>query len=379
MISFARAVWMLPRAPQAPARVWRDWALVVVLTVVALLEAALRSEVVWLWPSLLLELGLIATLLWRRTHPGLVAVVAFGSTAAFDIVRQVVGVPPTDLYTFSFMLIVLYALARWGSGRELLLGGAIFAASAIRSFGLGAGLPEDLIGGTAVVAIPITLGAVIRYRATVRTERLEQVRLRERERLARDLHDTVAHHVTAIALRAQAGLATATVDALSAAEALRDIESEASLTLREMRSLVGVLREEGTALCSPGAGADELRALASSGGALPVTLDISGDLDSVPAPVATAVYRIAQESVTNARAHSDGATGVTVLVTVQTGWVRVRVHDDGRASSRRSQAPAGFGIVGMTERADLLGGTCTAGWDAAGGWTVTAALPVGAA
>lgn len=366
MRSFIRAAWTLPRAPGAPRRVWRDWVLVAVVTAIALLEAALRfGAVMWLWPSLVLELVFIALLLWRRTHPGLVALIVFGSSAIYDTVRLMAGLGATDLYTFGFMLIVIYALARWGSGRELILGGALIVLSIVRSFAFG--LPTDVIGGSAVVAIPITLGAVIRYRDAARLTRLEHVRLHERERLARDLHDTVAHHVTAIALRAQAGLATN-----DAAAALRDIEAEASHTLREMRSLVGVLREVGGELAPTATSVETL-----AGGTPPVTVSVNGDLDSVPAPVATAVYRIAQEAVTNARRHAEGATAIAVDVAVAAASIRVRIHDNGAVSTRR---PAdGFGIVGMTERADLLGGTLTAGWDASGGWTVEATLPVGAA
>lgn len=361
-----RAAWALPRAPGAPRRVWRDWVLVSLLTTIALLEVALRyGSVVWLWPSLIMELAFIAALLWRRTHPGLVAGIVFGVSAVFDSVRLLAGVGPTDLYTFGFMLIVIYALARWGSGRELILGGVLIVLAIARSFAFG--LSTDVIGGSAVVAIPITLGAIIRYRDAARITKLEHVRLHERERLARDLHDTVAHHVTAIALRAQAGLATN-----DAAAALRDIEAEANLTLREMRSLVGVLREVGGQLAPT---ATDIQTLA--GGTPPVRVAVTGDLDSVPAPVATAVYRIAQESVTNARRHADGATAIEVDVAVAAASVTVRIHDDGATSTRR--ATDGFGIVGMTERADLLGGTLTAGWDAEGGWTVEATLPVGAA
>jgi signal transduction histidine kinase len=85
------------------------------------------------------------------------------------------------------------------------------------------------------------------------------------------------------------------------------------------------------------------------------------------------VYRIAQEAVTNARRHARGATRIDVKVSIAGERVRLTVHDDGAAGSA---GEPGYGITGMTERAELLGGTCSAGRDPEGGWTVTAELPV---
>ncbi|MGO7983298.1 histidine kinase, partial [Rhizobium johnstonii] len=162
-------------------------------------------HVVWLWPTVALELVVIPTLLLRRTHPGLMLVVAIGATTVLDAVRLFSGVPPTNLYTLAFVLILLYAVVRWGSGRELLLAGALVLIGLLRSLVFDTQGAADLIGGIAVLAICATIGIVFRSRSTVREARLEQMRLQERERLARDLHDTVAHHVSAIAVRAQAG------------------------------------------------------------------------------------------------------------------------------------------------------------------------------
>lgn len=372
MISFARAVWLLPRAAGAPRRVWRDWMLVGIVASLAIVEATLRSGIPWLWASLAVELLLIAALLWRRTHPGLAVVITLGSSALLDLARAVQGLPPAELYSSVFALILLYALARWGSGRELLAGGAVLLIGLLRPFSLSAVDPADLIGGLAVVTVALTLGAITRYRDSVRSERLEQVRLHERERLARDLHDTVAHHVSAIALRAQAGIATAAADPAAAGAALQAIQTEASATLREMRSLVGVLRDEAD-LRSPVVGAAELRALGAWSGGAGFRLDIEGDLESLPAPTAAALYRIVQEAVTNARRHAPSATLIDVRVGVGQQQVDVLIHDDGVASGRGAE---GFGIRGMVERADLLGGVCTAAADEAGGWTVAATLPI---
>jgi signal transduction histidine kinase len=194
--------------------------------------------------------------------------------------------------------------------------------------------------------------------------------------LARDLHDTVAHHVSAIAVRAQAGIATAASNPDAADEALRVIESEARLTLGEMRSMVRVLRDTEAGERSPAPGAAELEQLGAPNDGVPVSVHITGNVDGVPAPIATAAYRVAQEAVTNARKHAVGATGIDASVTVDAAEVVVRVHDDGQPVARRTGAAPGFGLVGMAERAALLGGTCSAGADPTGGWTVLVGLPL---
>jgi signal transduction histidine kinase len=103
-------------------------------------------------------------------------------------------------------------------------------------------------------------------------------------------------------------------------------------------------------------------------------VSLEGDLDHVPAPVDAAVYRLAQESVTNARRHARHATLIRVRVAAEKQFVRLVVTDDG--TPHPSASSSGFGLVGMAERAALLGGTCEAGPAAGRGWTVTAVLPL---
>jgi signal transduction histidine kinase len=106
-----------------------------------------------------------------------------------------------------------------------------------------------------------------------------------------------------------------------------------------------------------------------------VEVEILGDVDAVPPSVGTAIYRLAQESVTNARRHARHATRVEVRVAVDDTSVRLHVSDDGDTSQVRPASSPGFGLVGMMERAGLLGGTCEAGPGPDRGWTVTAVLP----
>ncbi|GAB3389225.1 histidine kinase [Humibacter soli] len=392
MTSVARAAWHLPRAQHARPRAWWDWVLVGVLAALAVLEAVLRHVPPAVWPSVAVELIVIAALLWRRAHPGAVVLIAFGAVLVGDAVQWFIPAPSIELYTMAALLILPYTLVRWGSGKEIIVVGAIMLIAMARSLFVGPPVLQNIVGGIAVVAASLSLGAVFRYRATVRTERLERARSQERERLARDLHDTVAHHVSAIAISAQAGLTVADRDQEATADMLRVIESEARRTLRDMRSVVGTLRD-GTADGhapeggrSPAPGVTDLRALADqdgrTGGNGPtVSLQVDGDLDPLPAPVATALYRIAQESITNARRHAVRATVIDVDLAVEPDGVRLSVHDDGHhglPGPDHDPVPAGtrgFGIVGMSERATALGGTCTAGPDAVSGWTVSAWLP----
>ena len=204
-----------------------------------------------------------------------------------------------------------------------------------------------------------------------RQREVQQVRTLERGELARELHDTVAHHVSAIAIQAQAGRAVAATDPAAAVEALAVIEAEASRTLYEMRTMVRVLRDGEAADYAPQRGISDLDELTRMSPL--VQVHRAGDLAGLPQPVEVAVYRICQESVTNAIRHALNATAVTVEVTGDVGVVRLRVHDDGEAA--RPATTVGYGLLGMAERAKLLGGACQAGPDPAGGWTVEATLP----
>jgi signal transduction histidine kinase len=226
-----------------------------------------------------------------------------------------------------------------------------------------------------VLLASFALGAAFRYRARARSRELDQVALLERERLARDLHDTVAHHVSAIAIRAQAGLATAATRPDAATDALRLIEAEASRTLAEMRGMVRTLRGDGPAELSPLPRIADLRGFAQTGPEGPtVEVEILGDVDGVAPSVAATIYRLAQESVTNARRHARNATRVEVRVVADDAWVQLRVSDDGDGGPLRP-GESGFGLRGMAERAHLLGGTCDVGPGPGRGWTVAAVLP----
>lgn len=376
MTSPVRAVWAAPPAsPAPPRRVWRDWVLVAAVPVLALVEAAMRPEVPWRWGWAAVLIALAPTLLWRRARPLTMLAIAFAVGTATALA---VGGDP-KLFTTGYFLVLVYAVFRWGSGRSMLGGAALVAVGSVWSAVSTAPSAGDVIGGAAVAVTTATLGLALRWRAGSRTRELERVRLLEREELARELHDTVAHHVSAIAIQAQAGALVAHADPASAAEVLQTIEGEASRTLDEMRTMVRVLRrsEAGAAASppelAPVPGFDALRGLAVGTDARPaVVVELAGDESGVPAAVAAAVFRIAREAVTNARRHAHGASRIEVVVRIGADGVRLEVRDDGAAEA--SAAP-GFGLAGMAERAALLGGTCTAGPAPEGGWLVVAVLP----
>ena len=369
MTSPVRALWDAPAAaPAPPRRVWRDGVLLAAVIVLAVVEASLRPEVPWRWVWAVVLVALAPTLLWRRQRPFTMLAIAIAVGTAVGLVT---GGDP-QLITTAYFLILLYALFRWGSGRAMVVGGALVVAGTLLTVLTSAPGPADVVGGIAVAVATSTLGLAIRWRRGARARELEQVRLLEREQLARDLHDTVAHHVSAIAIQAQAGSAVAATDPRATAEVLEAIEAEASRTLREMRAMVGVLRGPDAAL-APTPGLADIRSLEATDAASPrVFVRLDGDPGSASAPVAAAAFRIAQEAVTNARRHARGASRIDVTVQVDPAEVRLEVHDDGEATA---PAPAGYGLTGMRERAAMLGGACTAGPDARGGWTVTATLP----
>ncbi|WDM44325.1 sensor histidine kinase [Microbacterium luteolum] len=365
MTGLWRSAWRAPSAvPPPPRRVWRDGVLVAVVAVLAVVEGIFRTDLQQPLLSVLVLLAVLPTVLWRRTRPLVMLVIV--------MVPLGLLLPDSTLYTSLFVMVNVYALYRWGSGRDLVIGSAVLLASLGLTFVRGEGL-DDLIGGFALLLAVVLLGVAFRYRAGSRQRGLDRIRMREREHLARDLHDTVAHHVSAIAIRAQAGLVMAARDPRAAEDALGVIEAEAAKTLSELRSMVRVLRQGDTAELAPSPSLGDIEQLAGTRpGGVAVAVKVAGDDGSIPPPVAAAVFRLAQESVTNALRHARQISRVDVLVEADEDGLRLSVTNDGEVAT--SPTP-GFGIIGMTERAALLGGTCQAGPAPGGGWVVTAVLP----
>ncbi|MCB0873955.1 MAG: sensor histidine kinase [Thermoleophilia bacterium] len=369
-----RSIASEPAVPDPPRRVWRDWPLVGLALAGSILEAVLRPELGWRWVSLAMALVLIPTIAWRRTHPLAVTLGVFGTVAVMDLVRVAAGADTAlGLGGMVVVVVVPYALTRWGSGRDIRLGLPVVALAATIGVVFDGGGIVEAIAGYAILIAVVDAGFVVRFRIAARARDAERVRLVEREHLARELHDTVAHHVSAMAIRAQAGIAASAADPAAAVQALEIIETEASRALTEMRTLVRGLRTDEAGERAPLATIADIARLGPPGTpGPPIDVSIRGDVASVAGPVSTTVYRLVQEAVTNARRHARSATRIDVVVDIGPDVVLLRVHDDGAPIGDHRH---GYGLIGMSERASLMGGVYDAGPDPAGGWTVAASLP----
>lgn len=376
MANAVRTLLSEPRVPNPPKRVRLDWIVMAAIVVTATIEVIARSDLSWPLFQYAFTLALSLTLLWRRTYPLLMVGVAFGASLVHSIVFYAEGEASEGLYTTAFMLLLPYALLRWGPGRHIVPGVTLMLAVATFSLITGAEDGGEAIGGIIVLLFPAVLGAAARYQTTSRARKAEQIRLLEREQLARELHDTVAHHVSAIAIQAQAGRAVAATDPAAAIRTLETIEEAASQSLAEMRAMVGVLRNSGEVALAPQRGIADIDGLAGDDGPGPsVRVELSGKLDDLRPSVEAAVFRLAQESVTNARRHARHATSVEVRIIGDEETIHLTVRDDGDTVLFNNDTTDGFGLEGMAERAKLLGGTFTAGPDRHRGWTIAASLP----
>jgi signal transduction histidine kinase len=349
---------------------------VLVATVLALatIETVVAEDVVWRPVNLILVVAVAPLLLWRRTHPLAMVVIAFSLFAAVDVAAIVMDVEWDGPMTAVVLLLFPYALFRWGSGREAAIGLAIVQCHVV--VGAATAPVGEVLGGALILLCAAAVGAAFRYRSSARLHRGDQAKLREREQLARELHDTVAHHVSAIAIQAQAGRTVAESHPEAVLDALVVVEKEASRALTEMRTIVGALRQGEQSDLTPQPGVADIERLARSTGNPPhVDVTLTGNLDELPPSVDAALYRLAQESVTNALRHARHATLVHVVVTGDHDSVRLTVWDDGDARPADAASASGFGLLGMAERARLLGGAFEAGPNRAGGWTVHAELP----
>jgi len=240
---------------------------------------------------------------------------------------------------------------------------------------------------TAVAIAVDSVGSRLRaqHALATQTERIEAERaqravLEERARIARELHDVVAHHMSLIAVRAETApyrLADLPESARAEFGALSEVAREA---LAEMRRLLGVLRHDQPAALAPQPQLADLPALidAARQAGVPVELSAPPALGRVPAGVGVCAYRIVQESLSNASQHAPGAA-VTVSVGQEAGAVLLRVANGpgGAAGPPGDGHGPGHGLTGMRERVALLGGSLSAGPAPDGGFVVSAVLPVG--
>ncbi len=258
--------------------------------------------------------------------------------------------------------------------------------------GVGASATADLIVTSSLalaallvallIASRVRVGAeLVREREHAALEESRRTLVEERTRIARELHDVIAHSMSVIQVQAStARYRLHTLDEASAAE-FDDIAATARSSLTEMRRMLGVLRtEDQTAELTPQSGIDDIPALVDTMRRAGAEIDLSSAPNvtgHAPAGVQIAAYRIVQESLSNAVRHAPGAR-IAVLVAVQESALRIQVRNDVPAGSSAASVgrSAGHGLRGMSERAGLLGGTFTAGLGPGGDWTVDALLPL---
>lgn len=243
--------------------------------------------------------------------------------------------------------------------------------------------------GAVIFAVAVLLGYNVRVRRSATAELVQeqqrgelakaaQAVLEERTRIARELHDVVAHHMSVIAIQAEAVPLKAAGDAAQLEAGLAQIRGMSLEAINELRQVLGVLRDEdGRKETAPQPGLDRIDELADNarGAGLAVVIKRSGSMEGLPAAVGLSMYRIVQEALSNVMRHAPGAA-VAVDLAVKDGVAQVRVANGLGAQAGEEARGAGHGLIGMRERAALLGGTLQAVPVEGGGFEVTARLPI---
>ena len=341
--------------------------------------------------GLLILTGVV--LIGRRRWP----VPVFAVVAAASLLYYALGF--SDGPGWIGLFIAVYTLTAYGDGRRSL---------AVAGAGIGVLAPGWLLAATdiepkaaigwvffriAASVMAAALGESVRSRHVIAAEALERARQAERTReeearsrvdaerlrIAREVHDTVAHAIAIV--NVQAGVTAYLLDKRpeSAREALVTIEQTSAQALHEMRAVLGVLRDSDNGrLPQPGlAQVNDLTAMAREAG-LDVKLEVTSSMTPLPSAVDHTAYRILQESITNVIRHA-GPTRVTVALDYETTALKLRVTDEGgtaEGATSDDDAGPGRGIDGMRERCVLLGGELAAGPRPDGGFEVTARLPL---
>lgn len=340
-------------------------------------------------------LGLTVPVVFRRARPILAFAIAV-ATGAIQVAANIRPAPP-DLA----IVVLLYTLAAYTTRRVSVAGLAIcLLGSAIEVLRLLRVVPAHqwLIAGSISFAGPTLIGWVLgdsmRYRRAYyanleeRAARLERDRdaqaqiaaAAERARIARELHDVVAHNVSVMVVQADGAAYALGTDPARARDALAAISATGRQALTEMRVLLGVLRkngDSGQADLAPLPGLDQLDELLDQARAagLPVSCTVQGEPVPLPGGTALAVYRIVQESLTNARKHAGPHARADVVLRYCGDSVELSVTDDGVGHAAASDGD-GHGLTGMAERAALYGGSVQASPLPGGGFQVTARLPI---
>jgi signal transduction histidine kinase len=340
-------------------------------------------------------IGVVAPLVFRRRYP----IIAAYATLLVSIPHSALQLGVASLFA---TCVALYTLVGYVGRRPALLYTAANVALTIVQATLddqGQQWIITVIVSTLALALCWALGEFVGARrayqaeveqrlALLEIERDQQARIAvaaERARIARELHDVVAHAVSVIVVQADGAAYAVHSEPELAERAIRTISSTGREALTELRRLLGVLRseEQGGAESggelAPQPGTQSLSELAERVRAvgLPVRLEIVGDVADLPAGVGLGVYRIVQEALTNSIKHAGPGTTAAVRVARAGDEVTLDIRDDGRQSAHSLVGVSGGnGLIGMRERALVFGGSLDAGPRPGGGWQVTARIPL---
>ncbi len=324
-------------------------------------------------------------LYWRRHSPLLVL---GANLVALTLSMALAN--PESVWALPF---ALYSAGRYGSNDHWSYFGVGTALALTTINSLVTGEPTGSIGfGFLIVFLIWYIGRYIRVRGNYlrllqeRALQLEQEQAsearravaEERTRIARELHDVVAHRVSLMTVQAGAARTVAAHDPASALRAMQAVENVGRQALDELRHLLGVLRPEADAKeLGPQPGVADIPALVEQLGdaGLEVSVSMDGDKSNLPTHINLATYRIVQEALTNVLKHAGLGARAEVRLSIDVRVIIVEVLDNGRGST--SLAGSGHGITGMRERAQAVGGSLAAEQRASGGFQVLARLPIG--
>lgn len=319
-------------------------------------------------------------LAWRRRFPIAVLLVVAAITGAYYFLDY-----PRGPAFLSFAVALFSAVKHGKRLAAWLVAGAALVGAAGHSIATEDPPAWGALGAMTVwLLLLISLGEVVRARTAAFAEAsrvyAEEQRRRasdERLKIARELHDVLAHNISLINVQASVALHLLDDDTEQARTALATIKQASKDTLREMRSVLGVLRQvDEDAPRAPAPSLQGLDDVVSKVGAAGVQVEVStkGEPGELPASVDQAAYRIIQEALTNVVRHSQ-ATNATVHIEYSDP-LTIRVDDDGPAKHKGDEVSGGNGIAGMTERATALGGEVIAVAKPGGGFRITARLPL---
>jgi signal transduction histidine kinase len=365
------------------ARRYMDVALAVALVIAAEIEIWLLDLSAGDRAALaLFALVGIGALAWRRRAPLVVLGLMLASAAASSAIVPPSGDDP--LVPVVALFVAIYSAGAYTEGRWAIAGGI---ATVAVTLAIVAGDPEGVtVGGVAFFLLLFggtwLFGRAIRRRrkSERHLERQAEVAVaEERARIARELHDIVAHAISVIVVQARAGRRALADSPAEASDSFDAIESTGGLALTEMRRLLGMLRASDEELArAPRPSIAHLSELIEHVRAtgLPVELSVEGRPQELPPGVDVSAYRIIQEALTNALKHA-GPAKARVLIRYEPDELAIEIVDDG--SGTGAGPGSGHGVIGMRERVSVFGGDLAAGPQPGGGYALRARLPLASA